>query len=94
MVDWSQYNLILPFNDGLAEQNRLGFALSLCTIELDKDIKADGHASEITDSILRSHVYERKCHTPVARANTVRTCDDDMPNVIRSRERERLGRER
>ena len=34
------------------------------------------------------------CHTPAARVKVVRTCDDDMPNVIRSRERERLGRER
>ena len=57
--DQSQYNLILPFNDALAEQNRLGSGPSLCTIELDKDIEADGHASETTDGILRSHVYKR-----------------------------------
>ena len=56
--DLSQYNLIFPFNDALAEQNRLCFAPSLCTIELDKDIKPDGHASEATERILHSHVYK------------------------------------
>ena len=54
--DRSQYNLIFPFNDVLVEQNSLGFAPSLYTIELDKDKETDGHAPETTDSILRSHV--------------------------------------
>ena len=61
--DRSQYNLIFPFNDALAEQSRLGFAPSPCTIELDKDIKADGHTPEPTDSILRSHIYKRLSYT-------------------------------
>ena len=56
--DRSQYNLIFPFNDALAEQNSLGFTPSICTVELDKDIKANGHASETTNNILHSHVYK------------------------------------
>ena len=59
MRDLSHYKFIFQFNDAIVGQNRLSAAPSLFTIELDKDIAADGHASETSDSILHSHVYKR-----------------------------------